>query len=435
MLETFTPAVCGSRKRQIVAQALFAVAAVAAAAALGLVLGLAGSFAGARNAVLAAAALALVAAAREAGLVRFPLPQARRQVPERWRFELPLPLWATGYGAGLGAGFFTFQPVATYWVACAGALALAEPLPAALCLSLYGAGRALMIVWPRRRAGDPTAAVERLASRRPALLRVNVAALVACAVLLGLAPAAGGATLVAQNAYDPTVSAGSLAYATRSGDIVIDPKGGGPDVVVPGASQPSLSGEYLAYRDDDGIKVIRWTDGLDPVAQIDNARASYPALAWPLLAFLRRDASHRRLVVRNLVSGAHRVHVSVKPAIELGRPSLRNGRLAWHIASRTQSRIMLKTLSSGKKRVVAKTRIGLLHDPSLGSTRITWIDGRSGASHVRLGWIRSGRSRRTLGSLRTRTRAHWTTALAYRAAFATRWTLSSGASSIYRTRF
>ena len=84
--------------------------------------------------------------------MRFPLPQARRQVPERWRFELPLPVWATGYGAGLGAGFFTFQPVSTFWVACAGALALARPLPAALCFSLYGAGRAAMVVWPRRRA-------------------------------------------------------------------------------------------------------------------------------------------------------------------------------------------------------------------------------------------------------------------------------------------
>ena len=44
-------------------------------------------------------------------------------------------------------------------VACAGALALAKPVPAALCVSLYGAGRALMVVWPRRRADDPTAAV------------------------------------------------------------------------------------------------------------------------------------------------------------------------------------------------------------------------------------------------------------------------------------
>ena len=173
MLETFTPAVCGSRKRQIVAQALFTAVAVATAAALGLALGIVGSLLGARHAILAAAALALLAAAREAGLVRFPLPQARRQVPERWRFDLPLPVWATGYGAGLGAGFFTFQPVSTFWVACAGALALARPVPAAICLSLYGAGRAVMVVWPRRRTDDPTAAVERLTRRRGALLRIE----------------------------------------------------------------------------------------------------------------------------------------------------------------------------------------------------------------------------------------------------------------------
>ena len=224
MLETFTPAVCGSRKRQIVAQALFAATAVATAAALGLALGAVGSALGARQAVLAAAALALIAAAREAGIVRFPLPQARRQVPERWRFELPLPVWATGYGAGLGAGFFTYQPVSTFWVACAAALALGRPLPAALCLSLYGVGRAAMVVWPRRRGDDPTAAVERLAGRRGALLRANAAALVACGVLLALAPAAGGAVVVQSRALDPSVDGAAIAFASQQdGSVHIRP--------------------------------------------------------------------------------------------------------------------------------------------------------------------------------------------------------------------
>ena len=59
MLETFTPAVCGSRKRQIVAQALFTGAAVLTAAALGLALGFAGGLLGGRYALYAAAALAL----------------------------------------------------------------------------------------------------------------------------------------------------------------------------------------------------------------------------------------------------------------------------------------------------------------------------------------------------------------------------------------
>ena len=286
MLETFTPAVCGSRKRQIVAQALFTGAAVLTAAALGLALGFAGSLLGGRYALYAAAGLALLAAAREAGLVRFPLPQARRQVPERWRFELPLPVWATGYGAGLGAGFFTFQPVSTFWVACAGALALARPLPAAACFALYGAGRAVMVVWPRRRTDDPTAAVERLTRRRGALLRANAVALVVCGILLAVAPAAGGATLVQEAAYDPSFSGGAIAFATQAGDVVVRPGDGSPDEVFSDVSEPSLDGQYLAVNDAAGISVVDWTTG-DEVARVDNPNASRPALDWPLVAFVR----------------------------------------------------------------------------------------------------------------------------------------------------
>ena len=127
MVETFTPAVCGSRSRQRLAIALFALAALVASAVLGATLGFVGSLVGTRPALIAAAALAFLAALREAGILRLPLPQSRRQVPERWQYELPLPLWSAGYGAGLGLGFLTFQPVATFWVACAAALALGKP--------------------------------------------------------------------------------------------------------------------------------------------------------------------------------------------------------------------------------------------------------------------------------------------------------------------
>src|SRR5918912_1537457 len=143
MVETFTPAVCGSRQRQWLALTGFALGAIGVSALVGAALGAIGAAVGAELS-LVVAAIALVAAAREAGLVSFPLPQLRRQVPERWRFELPLPVWSVGYGAGLGAGFLTFQPVATFWVACAAAVALANPLAAAFCFAAFGAGRALM---------------------------------------------------------------------------------------------------------------------------------------------------------------------------------------------------------------------------------------------------------------------------------------------------
>lgn len=430
MLETFTPAVCGSRKRQIVAQALFTGAAVATAAGLGLALGLIGSLLGARHAVLAAAGLALIAAAREAGLVRFPLPQARRQVPERWRFELPLPVWATGYGAGLGAGFFTYQPVSTFWVACAGALALARPIPAAICLSLYGAGRAVMVVWPRREADDPTAAVERLSRRRATLLRANAVALVACAVLLGVAPAAGGATLVVPGAIDPSVSGDVLAFATQTGDVIVRPASG-PDRPYSDAGQPALSGEYLAYVDDQGIRVVRWQDGSE-VTRIDDVNASRPALDWPTLAYVRRGADSRRLIVRNLGSGATKHPVRVPLSVDLGRPSLRHGRLAWHTVSRRGSRIVVLTLSTGARRTIARTRIGKLTNPSLHQRRVIWVDARSGVTYLRKTSLTSG-ARRNLAKIEGRSASYWTTSLNGSTAYMTRWTLASGAASIYKT--
>ena len=430
MLETFTPAVCGSRKRQILAQALFTVAAVATAGALGLVLGLAGAGLGARQALLAAAALALVAAAREAGILRFSLPQSRRQVPEWWRFELPLPVWASGYGAGLGAGFFTFQPVSTFWVACAGALALARPVPAALCLSLYGAGRAAMVVWPRRRAADPTAAVERLAARRDGLLRLNAVALATCALLLGLAPVANGATLVARSALDPSVSGDAVAFARQAGSVVVRPSSG-PNVVLPNASQPALSGGYLAFVDDQGIAVVRWRDGTE-VARVAGTNVSRPALEWPNLAFVHRGADVERIIVRNLVSGEQKYPVKVAPSVDLGRPSLRGGRLAWHMVTRRGSRILVRNLAGRHRRTVARTEIGRLSDPSVAGKKIIWVDARSGVTYLRRRKLDSNK-RKTLARLEGRARSYWTTSLSRRAAYMTRWTLSSGAATIYKT--
>ena len=260
MLETFTPAVCGSRKRQIVAQALFAVAAVVdVRACSGSLLGLAGSLLGARQAVFAAAALALLAAAREAGLVRFPLPQARRQVPERWRFELPLPVWATRLRRGprrrllhVPAGLDVLGRLRGRPRARA-----ARSRPRSASRSTVPGGP-LMVVWPRRRTDDPTAAVERLTRRRGALLRANVVALVACA--RPPRPRSGGRERHARRRL------GARSECQRGRRRVCDARAEtsssgprrGPTSRYDNASQPALSGEYLAYVDAQGIRVVRW---------------------------------------------------------------------------------------------------------------------------------------------------------------------------------
>ena len=424
MVETFTPAVCGSRRRQRVAAVFFGVSAVVTAGVLGAVLGIAGGALGARRAVLVAAVLALAAAAREAGLVRLPLPQSRRQVPEGWRFELPLPVWATGYGAGLGAGFLTYQPLATFWVACAGALALARPLPAALCFALYGAGRTLTLVWPRRRGAEATEAVERILARRPALVRANVAGLAACAALLALASTAEAARKVTTG-LDPTVDRGVLAVAKQNGTVVVRGR------VFERASAPSIDGGRMAYVDPWGIRVVEWRTNRK-IARV-RGNVSLPSLDWPLLAFHSDTGGVRRIVLKNLKTGRSRTVTRVSSRIDLGRPSLRAGRIAWHAASKTRSRIRLMFLSSGRREVVARSRVALLRHPALNRWRILWTDERSGRAFLRHRRISGGRVH-TRGRLRSRRIAYWTTALYRSTAYATRWSLGTRRASVYTWR-
>src|SRR5947207_575695 len=125
--ETVAPVVHGVR-RWLIAVAAFAAGAVAAGAALGWALGSAAAWAGGGGAHAAWAAAAIVAAyaGREAGIIRLPVPQLRRQVPQRWREVLPLPATSFLYGAGLGVGFVTYVPVATL-AAVVAAIVLADP--------------------------------------------------------------------------------------------------------------------------------------------------------------------------------------------------------------------------------------------------------------------------------------------------------------------
>jgi hypothetical protein len=436
MVETFTPAVCGSRRRQRLALAGFTLGAVAASALVGAALGAVGALLGTQL-VFVVAALAVLAAAREAGIVRLPLPQLRRQVPERWRSELPLPVWSVGYGIGLGLGFLTFQPVATFWVACAAAVALGKPLAAGLCFAAYGAGRALMAAWPRHGQPDPTAAVESLARRRRLLLFGNVGALLVCAGLLAAAPAAGAAIQTLGAGLDPAAAGTVLGRArmdSGSSSVLLESQGETP-VAIPGGAAPAVDGDLLAYDDVQGVKVINWRTG-DLVARV-NGEVAKPALDWPLLAFVRRDSTSKQLVVTDYTDPAsptERVIVRISTMNDLGRPSLAGGRIAWHKVTATSSRIYAQVLATGRRTVIARSVVLVLANPSITSGRIVWVAQGPRSCSLRMRrWASPAVKRiyRTTGT----TRLLWTTALTGRTAYVTRWSLATRASTLVRVNF
>jgi hypothetical protein len=433
MVETFTPAVCGSRRRQRLALAGFAFGAVSVSALVGAALGALGALLGSGPA-LAAACLAVLAAAREGGRLRIPFPQIRRQVPERWRAQLPLPVWSLAYGAGLGAGFLTFQPVATFWVACAATVALGRPLAGALCFAAYGLGRTIMAASARRGHADATAAVEALARRRGLVLRVNVVALVGCAALLA-ASAAGAATGLGPG-LDPSAEPTLLARAqmdSGTSQVLVQPRGESA-VSMLGAA-PAVDGDLLAYEDDRGIKVIEWrTRAL--VARVDGSVAK-PALNWPLLAFVRTDSTYKRLVVADFSNPAAPTERGIARVLrknDLGRPSLAGGRIAWHVATRSLSRVLVERLSTGNRRVIAGSRIAVEANPSLTKTRVLWVDQRAPAARLRVRRLDGARIR-TIYKVDGRDHRLWTTALAGRTAYVTRWTPRTGASTLVRVIF
>ena len=314
MAETVTPAVCGGRVRTAVAAICFALGAVAAAFAVGAAAGLLGEALPRGAALAVAVAVAALGALRELRLLRVPLPQRRRQVPEHWRRSWPLPLWSGAYGAGLGAGALTHVPFATWYAALAGAVVIGDPLVSGLCLALFGAGRALAAV-----ALGPRS-LERVVAAAGPVRRLNAAALGSLAALLLLAPAAGAAVVpLGPGSYsEPSASGGVLAYAEASGaggTAVV--RAGGKEVLrVEGAWAPSLDGDYLAFADVAGVRVIRWRTGED-IARIEPP-ASRPALDFPRLVY---RAATRAGPTADPARPDHRREAHAR----VGRPGRRSG--------------------------------------------------------------------------------------------------------------
>lgn len=428
MVDTLTPAVCGSPSRRMIATLLFSAGAVAASALLGALLGIAGGAFDRTVALGLVAALAAAVAAREAGLVRLPVPQLRRQVPERWRRSLPLPVWSSAYGAGLGLGLLTHQPVATLWVAMAGAVALGSPLAGAACLGCFGVGRILMVLVPRGAGG-----VAGLTVRRGFLRPANAVALGAAAVLL----AATTAVAAPSGELDPSLSGSALAYTQIAGEettVVVREAGSDVTPTFPGGRSPSVDGPLLAYVDPDGIRVVEWRTGTE-VARVFGPLGK-PALSWPRVAFVRTSASSRELVLADLSTGRERVVARARPTDDLGRPALRAGRLAWHVTLPRDSRLMLWNVAlRGKPRAVARSRTAVHVNPSLTRGHLLWVEQRAETSRLRL--LRIGVTTakpRTIATYSGRNRLFWTTALSARRAYVTAWSLGSGQSRLVGRR-
>ena len=151
MLASITP--LGERGRNStwgLTVSAFVLGATAAGAALGAVMGLAGSLLGGgeRWRLVALAVAALLALAIDLAPVRVPGPN--RQVNERWLDEYRGWVYGLGFGAQLGFGLSTIVSSAATYVALLAAFLAGDPLRGAIVVGVFGLVRGLTILTAAR---------------------------------------------------------------------------------------------------------------------------------------------------------------------------------------------------------------------------------------------------------------------------------------------
>jgi hypothetical protein len=346
-------------------------------------------------AVVVAAAVALAAAIAE--VRNAPVaPQIRRQVPERWRRVLPLPVAAGLYGVLLGLGFTTFVLTFAVWAVAALSFAIGDPSVGVAAGVAFGVGRALpvVVVAPLLDRAAGITAMQAM-SERPALLRRARRADALALVLVVTALAAGSARAAVNlgPGVDPTAAGDILAWTRPDGTGVLVRSAAEAPLPLPG--RPALGGSIVAWRTGADVHVAR-TGDLSPVLDVNLPGVDALAVDDRWLVTRERGARGDTLVTRSLQTGEARAVASAAAPTQLGRPGLDGDTLVYHVASRRLSRIVAVDLVTGTSRVVRSTRSAQLTNPSVLGDELLYVRITSVAQQLLVGRLSPGGRNRIL---------------------------------------
>lgn len=419
MVETIVPVVHGTRT-WVVSVLMFGLGAVSSAALLGLLLGAALPAGGAAAALLVAVFAALEAAA-ELGALRLPLPQLRRQVPERWRERYPQPVTALLYGAGLGIGFATYLPVATLLVVAAGVAALAGPVGGAAVLAGFGLGRTLVLAAATARVRSYEQAggrVERMArlARGGRLRRANAVALALLALVLASAAATGEAQaatrldLGADSVSDPSAAPGVLAFdrIDSSGALTGVVRMNGTFTDLPGI-QPDVDGTRAVVDTGPAFDIIDLTTM--NVVRTLTLTGHDPSLSGDWLAYRRIQQGTRQIVLYHLTDDTSTVIAHAKLKVDLGPPDVDYPRVVFHRTGPDRSSIIIYRIDQRISRLARTTVRYSYFNPSVDGANVVYVVQTLRSMSVRVLDVHTNRSRRVYKLGKGSGRFLWTTGI------------------------
>jgi hypothetical protein len=371
MIET----IGGPRRLVLASCATFAVGALAGGAATFAAIASAGTLvrgSAGGGVVAVAAVIAVVAAIAELRGVAI-APQIRRQVPERWRRTLPLPLAAALYGVLLGLAFTTFVLTFAVWALAAVTFAVGRPDVGVAVGLAFGAGRALPIVTiaplVHRRGGRRLLAAM---AERPAVLRAfrfaDALALIAAGAALA-ASSASAATNIGVGT-DPSAAGDAVVWTTAAGGVEVH-EGQPGTTSVP--AHATLGGTFIAWRDGDIAHIANAVD-LTPVVDVTVPGLDALAISDRWLVTRARTSTGDALTARPLdaTTDVRTIGSSRRPT-QLGRPSVDGDVAAFHIAGPRGSRIVEYDLANSVTRVLRRSKAALLTNPTLLGTRLLYV--------------------------------------------------------------
>ena len=378
---------------------------------------------GGRVAYGAAALIAAVAALLELRGARI-VPQVRRQLPEDWRRQMPMPIAAALYGVLLGLGFTTFVLTFGVWALAAISFALGQPHIGVLLGLAFGLGRALPVVGLAPLAGRPLGfRATALMAERPLIyrgFRLGDAALLAvAAAALGTASSAVAAKVEIKGGADPSVAPHAFAWQAPDGTgfLVRD----GDYTALPGR-QPAVGGPYVAVVAGDEIKLLdRYS--LAALGTVSAPGADGLALSRGWLAYRIGRRSGDTLLARRIADPANpgpaKRIARTGGFAQLSRPALDHSLLLFSRNSRYASRIVKRRLGARRSRTILRSRFAGLFNPAVGGRRIVYVRSSRGRDRLMVRRRRGHGPGHVIYSRRRSRGAIWSSALTARRVFFT----------------
>ncbi len=323
-----------------------------------------------RLAYLLAAVIAVAAAVAEARGRRI-VPQIRRQLPEGWRWRMPLPLAAGLYGILLGLGFTTFVLSFGVWALAGISVALGDPSAGLVIGAAFGVGRAVPVVAvaPVVDTRFGVGCIE-LMAERPAIYRIfrlsDAAALGLVALALAAAATASAARTEVPNGADPSAVGKALAFQRAERGAVLRSEGHTYDL--PGRD-PALGGQFAAVISaGERIEILsRFTR--QPLGSVGAPNARAVAISREWLAYLVVKRDRYLLRARRIEDpgspGPVKGIASVSTPAQIGHPSVGGASVFYAVSKPHRNSIKRHSLRSGKGGTVLRSQAAQLLNPSV----------------------------------------------------------------------